>query len=157
MEDRIVLTRQPIDVRTVRAHLGGTVSGTLGGICVFEGCTRLEHDATHGTLAALEYEAYDAMALRQLHGLAAQARARWPILALAIEHRVGRVAIGESSVIIGVATAHRDEAFAACRWLIDTLKRDVPIWKKECWSSGATTWVGHSESARGGDGTVDET
>jgi molybdopterin synthase catalytic subunit len=70
-----------------------------------------------------------------------RARDRWPIARLALLHRTGRVGLGEPSVIIAVATPHRAESFEACRWLIDTLKAEVPIWKKEVWGDGSGSWV----------------
>ena len=92
-------------------------------------------------LTSLDYEAYPEMASRQLEDLAARARARWPILRLALLHRTGRVALGEPSLLFAVSTPHRSEAFDACRWLIDTLKDDAAIWKKEVWEDGKGTWV----------------
>lgn len=115
--------------------------GRAGGVGVFLGCTRAETHADGRRLLALDYEAYHDMALKQLHDLAAEARRRWPIVKLAILHRVGRVGLGEPSVVIAVSTPHRGDAFDACRWLIDTLKRDVAIWKKEVWEDGGATWV----------------
>src|SRR2546423_18165 len=82
-----------------------------------------------------------AMATKRMHELARRARERWRIVSLAILHRSGRVALGEPSVLIAVACPHRAEAFEACRWLIDTLKAEVAIWKKEVWSDGTGTWV----------------
>ena len=112
-----------------------------GAIAAFEGITRAEtHPAGH-KLKALQYEAYEEMALKQLHDLAVQARQRWPILRLAILHRVGAVHLGDTSVVIAVSSAHRSAAFDACRWIIDTLKAEVAIWKKEVWSDGTQTWV----------------
>jgi molybdopterin synthase catalytic subunit len=112
-----------------------------GGIDVFLGTTRAEQNADGRDLVALDYEAYAEMASSQLHDLAKRVRERWPVLSLALLHRVGRVAVGEPSVLIAVSTPHRGEAFEACRWLIDTLKRDVAIWKKEVWADGSSTWV----------------
>ncbi len=135
----IRLEREPINVDGVRACvLGGD---DLGGIVTFEGATRMENDPEHGRLVRLDYQAYEAMALRQMAELAEAARARWPVGRVAIVHRVGAVAPGEVSVMIAVACPHRAEAFEACRWLIDTLKRDVPIWKREVWADEATSWV----------------
>jgi len=116
-----------------------------GGIDVFLGTTRSEKNADGKDLVALDYEAYAEMALKQMTDLARQARAKWPIVKLAFLHRTGRVALAEPSVLIAVASPHRAEAFEACRWLIDTLKSDVAIWKKEVWSDGSGTWVGESE------------
>lgn len=125
------LTLEPADVS----------AATAGGIAVFLGCTRAETSPDGRELLALDYEAYQEMALKQMQALARQAREKWPIIKLAILHRVGRVGLGEPSVLIAVSTPHRGEAFEACRWLIDTLKKDVAIWKKEVWADGSATWV----------------
>jgi len=85
----------------------------------------------------LDYEAYEAMALPQMEALAAQARTRFNVRGVSIIHRLGRLEIGETSVLIVVASAHRGPAFEACRWIIDTLKKTVPIWKKEYFEDGA--------------------
>jgi molybdopterin synthase catalytic subunit len=133
----IIATALPIDraIASVRHP-------QAGGIAVFLGVTRSEgHPSAKATLAALDYEAYEDLAMKQLAELAARARGRWPILRLAILHRTGRVGIEEPSVLIAVSTPHRKEAFQACEWLIDTLKSQVAIWKKEVWSDGETTWV----------------
>lgn len=106
-----------------------------GATLVFEGIVR---NQTRGRLTLfLEYEAYEAMALSQMQSLAAQASSRFEIRQVALVHRLGRLEIGETSVLIVVASAHRAAAFEACRWLIDTLKRTVPIWKKEHFADGA--------------------
>jgi len=88
----------------------------------------------------LEYEAYPAMAERELARIADEARRRWPVSAVAVVHRTGRVEVGEASVAVAVAAPHRAEAFEACRYVIETLKRTVPIWKKEVFEDGAV-WV----------------
>jgi molybdopterin synthase catalytic subunit len=85
----------------------------------------------------LDYEAYEEMALQQMEGLAEQAIQQFQVREIALVHRLGRLEIGEISVLIVVASAHRAAAFDACRWLIDTLKRTVPIWKKEHFEDGA--------------------
>lgn len=113
-----------------------------GGINVFLGTTRNErHPQSNHPLAALDYEAYPALATRQLADLAKRARQQWPILNLAILHRTGRVPPAQPSVVIAVSTPHRAQSFEAARFLIDTLKSEVAIWKKEVWSDGTTTWV----------------
>ena len=113
-----------------------------GGINVFLGTTRAEsHPQTHHPLVALDYEAYQEMALPQLRTLAVAARSQWPILKLVILHRTGRVALAEPSVLIAASTPHRQEAFDSVRFIINTLKADVAIWKKEVWSDGSSTWV----------------
>jgi molybdopterin synthase catalytic subunit len=81
------------------------------------------------------------MAERQLHELESEARRRWPVLECIIVHRLGRVPPAEASVAIAVCTPHRAEAFAAGQWLIDSLKHDVPIWKREQWADGTTEWI----------------
>ena len=93
-------------------------------------------------LVALDYEAYADMAAAQLRDLAGRARARWPVERLALLHRTGRVGLAAPSVLVAVSTPHRGEAFEACRWLIDTLKAEAAIWKKEVWADGSSSWVG---------------
>jgi molybdopterin synthase catalytic subunit len=112
-----------------------------GGIDVFLGTTRAESNPAGAPLVALDYEAYTEMAAQQLRELAEHAREQWPIIRLVILHRVGRVELAAPSVLIAVSTPHRAESFAACRWLIDTLKAEVAIWKKEVWADGTGTWV----------------
>ena len=112
-----------------------------GGIALFLGTTRAENSASGQQLLALDYEAYNEMAGPQLVDLARRARERWPIIKLAMLHRTGRVALAEPSVIIAVSTPHRGEAFEACKWLIDTLKAEASIWKKEIWADGSGSWV----------------
>jgi molybdopterin synthase catalytic subunit len=97
------------------------------------------------------------MALEQLQKLATTARSRWPICKLAVLHRIGDVPVAEPSVIIAVSTAHRADAFDACRFLIDELKKDVAIWKKEVWDDGTATWVhGETRNAERGMQNEDE-
>ena len=106
-----------------------------GAIVIFDGIVR-NHSRNRRTLY-LEYESYETMALSKLRELAAESLQRFAIRNLAIVHRLGRLEIGESSVLIAVFSAHRAAAFDACRWVIDTLKRTVPIWKKEFFEDGA--------------------
>ncbi len=109
--------------------------GEDGAAIVFEGIVR---NQTRGRKTLyLDYEAYEEMALRELEALAAKAFEQFKIRDVAIVHRLGRLEIGETSVVIAVASAHRAAAFEACRWLIDTLKQTVPIWKKEYFEDGA--------------------
>jgi molybdopterin synthase catalytic subunit len=106
-----------------------------GAAALFEGVVR---NQTRGRKTLyLDYEAYEDMALKQMEVLAAQALNQFQVRDVAIVHRLGRLEIGETSVLIVVAAAHRGAAFDACRWLIDTLKRTVPIWKKEYFEDGA--------------------
>ena len=106
-----------------------------GAISIFDGIVR-NHSRGRRT-RYLEYEAYEPMALRKMEELAAEARERFAIRNVALVHRLGHLEVGESSVLIAVFSAHRAAAFDACRWLIDTLKQTVPIWKKEFFEDGA--------------------
>ncbi len=114
-------------------------SNRAGAVCTFLGAVR-ELTGDRQT-ASLDYEAYPEMAHKKMAELEAQARARWPIIDVAIVHRVGHLDLGEVSVVIAVSCPHRNEAFEACRWLIDTFKQVVPIWKRECWADGTEEWV----------------
>lgn len=119
-----------------------------GGVAVFLGTTRGDRNSEGRVLKALDYEAYAEMAERQLRELARLAREKWPIVKLVILHRVGRVGLGEPSVVIAVSTPHRGEAFEACRFLIDRLKSEAAIWKKEVWEDGSVSWVDGDRPAR---------
>jgi len=140
-EEQVIveLVRGPIAADAVRSFIAG--HAVLGGIVTFEGATRAEIDSTHGKLVRLDYEAYDGMALREMRSLADTAINRWKAGRVAIVHRLGPVAPGESSVMIAVACPHRGEAFDACRWIIDMLKKDVPIWKRDVFADGHVRWV----------------
>jgi molybdopterin synthase catalytic subunit len=127
------LQREPVDAA---ALLAGIKAGEDGAACVFDGIVR-NHTRDRQTFY-LEYDSYPAMALAEMERLAVQAIADFPVRDVRISHRVGRLEIGESSVVIVVASAHRAAAFDACRWIIDALKKTVPIWKKEFFSDGAT-------------------
>ena len=109
--------------------------GDDGAAVVFEGVVR---NQTRGRRTLyLDYEAYEEMALREMESLAEQALKEFQIRDVALVHRLGRLKVGETSVLIVVVSAHRAAAFDACRWLIDTLKQKVPIWKKEYFEDGA--------------------
>src|SRR2546423_6824097 len=129
-DDWIDLTAEPLDPQDAAAFVSDP---RAGGIAVFLGTTRAESNEAERPLIALAYEAYPDMVQPQLQDLAVRARQKWPIVKLALLHRVGRVALAEPSVIIAVSTPHRQDAFEACRWLIDTLKSEAAIWKKEIW------------------------
>ncbi|HEY1354431.1 MAG TPA: molybdenum cofactor biosynthesis protein MoaE [Ktedonobacteraceae bacterium] len=135
MEPVIIITHQPLD----RAALVAAIAHPgAGGIVVFEGVVR--DNARGKQIRYLEYDVYAEMAVEQIRQIIAEARRRWDTPRVAVAHRVGRLEIGEASVIIVVATPHRHEAFEACRYIIDTLKTTVPIWKKEVATSGEQ-WV----------------
>lgn len=126
------LVHQPIDTQ---ALLAGIKQPDDGAAIIFEGVVR-NHTRGRRTLY-LDYEAYPEMALKQMEGLAQQALSQFSVRDVALAHRLGRLQIGETSVAIVVVSAHRSAAFEACRWLIDALKRTVPIWKKEYFEDGA--------------------
>lgn len=121
-----------------------------GAVVVFEGIVR-DHTRTRRAVF-LDYEAYEEMALKQMHALAQRALAQFEVRDVWLEHRLGRLQVGETSVLIVVASAHRAAAFEASRWLIDTLKRTVPIWKKEYFEDSAVWADGEPfpEEIRGG-------
>lgn len=115
------------------------IPGAVGAECMFLGRTRGESHPKHGALTLLRYEAYEPMAKSVLEDLARDAVQRFGCLAVRVHHATGDVAVGEASVLVNVITGHRDKAFEACRFLIDTLKEKAPIWKQEVWADG-TTW-----------------
>ena len=130
--DLIVLVDNTIDADALICQVR---SGGDGAIVTFDGCVR---NQSHGRRTLyLDYEAYDSMALAKMHEIAAEVHAKFPIDRVAIAHRLGRLEIGETSVFIAVSAPHRAAAFEACRFAIDTLKRSVPIWKKEYFEDGA--------------------
>lgn len=129
---RVTLVRAPIDAAALVSALKQPEDGA---VAVFDGIVR-NHTRSRRTLY-LDYEAYEPMALKQMDALVAEALAKFAVREARIVHRLGRLEIGETSVLIAVASAHRAAAFDACRWLIDTLKKSVPIWKKEYFEDGA--------------------
>jgi len=130
--DLILLVQNPIDAEALINHVR---TGADGAIVTFDGCVR---NQSHGRRTLyLDYEAYESMALAKMREIAAELHAKFRIDRAAIAHRLGRLEIGETSVFIAVSAPHRAAAFDACRFAIDTLKRSVPIWKKEYFEDGA--------------------
>ncbi len=130
--ERVALVRDRISAAAV---MDAMKAGADGAVCVFDGIVR---DNTRGRRTLyLDYTAYEGMALEQMRGLAEEAVTKFDVREVAILHRLGRLVVGETSVLIVVASAHRGPAFEACRWVIDTLKKTVPIWKKEWFEDGA--------------------
>lgn len=132
----IAVIDRPIDIPEI---LASVKDRSAGAVDLFIGTTR---DVSRGKkVKYLDYEAYGPMAQQQMEQMAEEVLQKWKVSKISIVHRVGRVEIGEASVVIAVSSAHRREAFEACRYLIDTLKRDIPIWKKEYFEDGAV-WIG---------------
>src|ERR1700716_3653449 len=130
--DLILLVDKIIDADALIRHVR---TGADGAIVIFDGCVR---NQSHGRRTLyLDYEAYESMALAKMREIAAETHAKFSIDRVAMAHRLGRLEIGETSVFIAVSAPHRPAAFEACRFAIDTLKRTVPIWKKEYFEDGA--------------------
>jgi molybdopterin synthase catalytic subunit len=135
-EQHVELVETPIDINAVLKQVNHAQAGA---IVLFLGTVRDNNRGRH--VKFLEYEAFPTMAHKEMRKVAEEAQKRWPLLAIAIVHRLGHLEIGEISVAIAVAAGHRREAFAAGQFAIDTLKQTVPIWKKEVWEGGEA-WVG---------------
>lgn len=135
-EPRFEVVETPLQADAINARV---VHPTTGAVCTFVGTVR---EWTKGRRTVhLEYEAYPEMAVAQMEVIGREIEQQWPGSRVAISHRVGKLAIGEASVVIAVATPHRADSFAACRHAIERLKQIVPIWKKEIWEDGEE-WVG---------------
>jgi len=132
-----VITPEPLSLETVYSLAD---DGANGAIVVMSGMVRNNTDGR--SVVCLEYQAYEPMALRVFEQIAAEVRQQWSdVTHVVIHHRTGRLGIGEISVLIAVGCPHRSEAFAACQYAIDTLKHNAPIWKKEHWEDGSSSWV----------------
>jgi molybdopterin converting factor subunit 1 len=133
------ITKEALDPQRAAAAVRRDESGA---VVLFSGVARNHSEGRR--VLALEYDAYPEMAARKLREVAEEARARWPITGIAIHHRIGRLEIGEASLLVAVSSAHRREAFEACQYAVDRVKQTVPIWKKEIWEDGEGAWVaGH--------------
>ena len=127
------LIRSPLAVDSL---LASVQSPERGGTCVFLGTVRGDDDVT-----GIEYSAYDDMAVTEIERILGEAQQRWVNARVTLQHRLGLVAVGEASIGIVAAAPHRDEAFAACRYVIEEVKKRLPVWKKELHADGTTTWV----------------
>jgi len=132
----IELTQNEINTSKLLDSVG---SKRAGAVVLFVGTTR-EITAGRRT-SSLDYECYPEMAEKKLAELEAEVRSRWPIIECSIVHRLGRLELGEASIAIAASSPHRKDAFEAGQWLIDTIKKVVPIWKKENWADGTSEWV----------------
>jgi len=139
LEQVVALCSEPIQVEK---WINAAKQGEDGAVVVFDGIVR---NNTRGRASLfLDYEAYEEMAEKQMRELASEARTRFGVRHVTMIHRLGRLDVGETSVLIVVASAHRVQAFEACRWLIDTLKKTVPIWKRETFADGAVWAAGEA-------------
>jgi molybdopterin synthase catalytic subunit len=139
-----LITSEPIDAASVIEAVKTNASGAID---IFIGTTR--DNVTGRRVTGLEYEAYIPMARKTIDAIEREAQERWGLQAISIVHRIGKVDIGQISVVIAVSSPHRDEAFKACRFLIDRLKEVVPIWKREHFADGTSEWSAQShEEAR---------
>lgn len=127
------LTRHPIDVDALLAEVQGP---ERGGNCVFVGTVRSDADVT-----GIDYSAYEAMAFAEIERILGDAKAQWPEARIMLQHRLGLIPVGEASIAIAAAAPHRDEAFSACRYVIEEVKKRLPIWKKELSENGSASWV----------------
>ena len=144
----VELTENPIDystaVESVRSRSAGAVVLFMGTVREFTGDVQT---------ASLHYDAYPEMALVSMQKLEAAARDRWPLTEVTLIHRTGHLELGEIAVAVAVSAGHRREAFEAGQWLIDTLKEEVPIWKKENYRNGGEEWIhpeAETDAASGG-------
>ncbi len=131
----IELTSEPLNVQKAIDFVSDT---SVGGIDIFIGTVR--NHTKDKSVVALEFEAYEQMAISELQKIIDKVKADWPVYRVAVLHATGRKLPGELAVVIAVSAAHRDAAFRACRYVIDTLKKTVPIWKKEIFEDGEV-WV----------------
>ena len=152
VEDIYELVREPIRAAEIVAHLKAPEDGA---VVVFDGIVR-NHSGGRTTLY-LDYEAYEPMALGKIREIGAEIRRKFPIHRIALVHRLGRLEIGETSVFIAISSPHRRAAFDACRLAIDTLKRTVPIWKKEYFADGAVWAEGEVPPAKSFSGPTEST
>lgn len=133
---RVAVTDRPLDPAGALAEVGRPDAGAQA---LFVGTAR-DHSEAHPGVTHLDYEAFPDRAEQTMRAIAAEAVERWEVLAVVVEHRVGRVEVGEPSVVVAVSSAHRQDSFEAARYLIDELKARAPLWKKEHWEGGAE-WV----------------
>jgi molybdopterin synthase catalytic subunit len=147
----VAVTAAPLDLRALTTEVARDASGD-GAIAAFTGLVR-DHNQGRA-VKFLEYEAYEPLAVKALDRIREEARAAWPATRLAVHHRIGRLEIGEASIIIVAASPHRGDAFAACRYTIERVKQIVPIWKHEhfdggeVWLEGATADPDDEEARR---------
>ncbi|MDG6963839.1 MAG: molybdenum cofactor biosynthesis protein MoaE [Nitrososphaerota archaeon] len=136
MAPTVRITRAPIDVAKV---LRAVRDPSAGGMTLFLGTVRDRNEGR--AVRGLEYQVYKGMAEKRMSAIEAEVRTKWPVRKMVMVHRYGRLRIGEVSVAVAVATEHRADAFGACRYAIDTIKRTLPLWKRESLSGGGEAWT----------------
>jgi molybdopterin synthase catalytic subunit len=137
IEDSFAITYAPLSLEEIYAKADDAANGA---VVVMSGMVRNQTDGK--PVVSLEYQAYEPMAMRVFYQIAADIRSLYPAVnRVVIHHRIGRLQVGEISVLVAIGCPHRGEAFEACRYAIDTLKHNAPIWKKEHWQDGSSTWV----------------
>jgi molybdopterin converting factor subunit 1 len=146
--ERFRVTREPLDPQRLVRLVRRDESGALA---LFYGVVR-NHSQGRRVLY-LEYDAYPSMALKKMQQVAEEARSRWDITDMAINHRIGRLEVGETSLLVAVSAPHRREAFEACHYAVDRIKEIVPVWKKEVWEGGESWVEGHPVAAPGKPGS----
>ena len=137
----VEITTNQIDEATV---LQSVKCENAGACILFSGTTR--KITGEKITQTLSYQAYEEMAIKQLNQLRGEAMNRWPLTACSIVHRIEEVPVGQTSVVVAVSSPHRIDAFESAAWIMDTLKKDVPIWKKEIYENGQTEWVHPTKS-----------
>jgi molybdopterin synthase catalytic subunit len=152
LQQRILckITDQPIKMQELSDFVADPAAGAMA---TFVGMTRNTNEGRH--VVRLEYECYPGMAEKEMVKIAEETLSRWPIVKVAMIHRIGRVDIGEASVAIAISSGHRHAAFEACHYAINQLKETVPIWKKELYEGGEL-WIGSQTGATGSFQRVQE-
>ncbi|NEQ74112.1 MAG: molybdenum cofactor biosynthesis protein MoaE [Okeania sp. SIO2C9] len=136
-QDNFAITIAPLSIAEIYTLADNPANGA---VVVMSGMVRNQTDGK--SVVTLEYQAYQPMAIKVFEQISTEIRSKWPeVETVVIHHRVGRLKIGEISVLVAVGCPHRSEAFEACRYGIDTLKHTAPIWKKEHWADGSSSWV----------------
>ena len=139
----IQITDQPIDES---ALLATVKKPDAGAVVLFVGTTRQMTDGRE--TKTLVYEAHPTMAEKQLHRIVNEAKEKWPLRGYSVVHRTGEVAVGESSIAVAVSSPHRVDAFAAAQWIMDTIKKELPVWKQDYWADGETAWQHPTDAIR---------
>ncbi|HET9384353.1 MAG TPA: molybdenum cofactor biosynthesis protein MoaE [Gemmatimonadales bacterium] len=134
------LTRDPLDISMLLAEVQGP---ERGGTCTFLGTVRNDDG-----VIAIDYSAYETMALEEIERILGEARERWPEARVTLQHRLGVIPAGEASIAIAAAAPHRDAAFSTCRFVIEEVKKRLPIWKKEMYADGTAHWTDASRQAK---------